>query len=237
MIIIVAAIAGIARLVVQQRREQKMHLLDDFRPSLERLARQPLPAYTSPTTGAPSAPRSASRRASRRPESPRGEWDRIAPQPSPAVTTGVPPGAVGDAAESFFAPGDEPLESQDFDSGSRRPRRPRRERKPLLAGRLWRKPREPWLWTYEKSRRPAAVRSRRVPVEVAYSDFGVDDDVLYETQGSLARSPRSYGSRSSHSGPGFVGPHDSLRRSHDAARPEVGSRRVEARRATRARLS
>ena len=242
-VIIVAAVAGITRLAMQQRREQKKHLLDDFRASLERLARQPLPAQGS----APTANTRMSRRSRKKryQSSPRGEWDRVA--------LGIEPGfLVGDRSSSedkeqiTFAPEvqgheivapvteepelDEPVSSPRV----RKERQPRKSRKPLLAGRLWRAPREPWLWTYSKPRRPAQ-RSRRAVSDVAYVDFEADD-VLYATEGNLAHSSRPPGSRSPHSAPHFVGPHDSVRRGTAAGREAV-RRRHEAERRSGSRLS
>ena len=233
MVIIVAAIAGITRLAIQQRREQKKHLLDDFRVSLERLARQPLPAQ-----GATPPPVSARKRLlarKRRYESPRGEWDRVALDLEPKFFLGdqSPDEAQG---EIVFAP---EVEGHDMgpveeisDEPVRRPARRRKERKPLLAGRLWRAPREPWLWTYSKPRRQAQ-RSRRVTSDVEYVDFARPEDVLYANEGNHAYASRPAGSRSPHSAPPFVGPHDSVRRgTGDAA-----ARRQEARRRTGSRLS
>ena len=141
--------------------------------------------------------------------------------------------------EGFFSPSetvdDEGFEVHEVDTRSRRRRRS--PRKPLLAGRLWRKPREPWLWTYEKAPRPAAQRSRKARPEVAYADFASYEDVSFQGQGNLAHSARPYGSRPSHSAPGFVGPHDSVRRSLDGPRREAASRRLDARRRTSSRLS
>ena len=239
MIIIVAAIAGVVRLSIQQRRQQKMHLLDDFRNSLERLSSQPLPAQGR----APSGP---SRKAlngrlpfkhKKKAESPRGEWDRIAPHPDPLY--GTASSLADDDADDFFghsADWDEPAYEADEAYAEERPRvrKQRRKREPLLAGRLWAKPREPWLWTYETKKprsRRAAHRS-----EIEYLDFAAQDDLVHAAEGNFARS--GFGSRSPHSERNFAGPRGSASRDGlDSARREAARRRLEVRRHTASRFS
>jgi hypothetical protein len=238
MIIIVAAVAGITRLALQQRRQQKIHLLDDFRSSLERLANQPLPSQGR--LAGTSRPLRNRLRGKRGP-SPRGDWDRIA-RPVPAFAPATP--IDGKGIDDFFGPPsrssssnngwtDEPIEEAE------RPvaRSPRKKRRPLLAGRLWREPREPWLWTYSKPRRPVS-RGGSLRSEAAYVDFPVHDDVRYVSDRGLARSPQTYGSRSPQASPTFAGPHRSARRTAlDPARREAAKRRLEVRRRTGTRLS
>ena len=234
MIIIVAAIAGVTRLALQQRREQKMHILDDFRTSLERLSSPPLPAQGR----APSTARKVKRSIGslkRSSSSPRGEWDRIAPYEGSGLLVEEKPRARS-TADMFFAP---EVTAHQIDAPAeevveRRPAsRRRKQRTPLLAGRLWRKPREPWLWTYSKPRRPSSADS-----DVSYVDFGTREDVVYASEGNLAHSSRPFGSRSPHSVPAFAGPHDSVRRAtSEHSGRDAYARRQEARRRTGARLS
>lgn len=238
MVIIVAAIAGITRLAVQQRREQKKHLLDDFRASLERLTRQPLPAEGSTP---PVSARKGLRSRKRRYESPRGEWDRVALDLEPKFFYGDR-GSSEEKEGIVFAPevqghdmGVELEESREEPVRRPRARKPRSERgprKPLLAGRLWRAPREPWLWTYSKPRRRPAQRSRRVASDLEYADFSTPEDVRYATEGNLSYSTRPT-TRSPHSTPPFVGPHDSVRRETG----EVATRRQEPRSRTGSRAT
>lgn len=238
MIIIVAAIAGIVRLSIQQRRQQKMHLLDDFRNSLERLSSQPLPAQgrassipTRKTVGGRSPFKS------RKPESPRGEWDRIAPPSGPLF--GTPSSLADDEADDFFghsADWDEPAAPRRDDYVDHRPRRvkPRRARRPLLAGRLWAKPREPWLWTYEKNK-PRSHRARRA-ADVEYIDLTAEEDLVHAAEGNLARA--GSGRRSPRPERDLAGPHGSASRSGlEPNRREAATRRVEARRHTASRLN
>lgn len=244
MIIIVAAIAGIARLAMQQRREQKMHLLDDFRSSLERLSNQPLPAQGRASTG-------GSRKAlngrlpfnhKKRPESPRGEWERIAP-PADDIFSPVP-GRAAEPADDFFGhsvrvdePAPAPARDDFFEDEvyeeDRPRRRTRKQRQPLLAGRLWAKPKEPWLWTYNKKPRRSASRPSRRD-EVEYVDFAAEDDLVYAAEGNLARS--GYGPRSPQRN--FAGPSGSASRGGlDATRRDAAKGRIEMRRHTGSRLS
>ena len=235
MIIIVAAIAGVTRLALQQRREQKMHILDDFRSGLERLSSHPLPAQGRTPSSARKVKRSITS-LKRSSSSPRGEWDRIAPPEGSALVVEERPRAKT-AADIFFAP---EVTAHQIDAPAeevveRRPAsRRRKQRTPLLAGRLWRKPREPWLWTYSKPRRrPSSADS-----DVSYVDFGTREDVVYASEGNLAHSSRSFGSRAPHSVPAFAGPHDSVRRgTSEHSGRDAYARRQEARRRTGARLS
>lgn len=251
MIIIVAAIAGITRLALQQRREQKFHLLDDFRSGLERLSTQPLPSQR--TVAAAPKRRFPGRLGGRLPESPRGEWDRIAPHPTPAFATEAPSRDL--RADSFFA---NPARSdsevlghgveetpeasdsmRDFEEmwEDERPRsRTRKHREPLLAGRLWRKPREPWFWTYEKkpARVPRAPRVERRDELVNFSAPEMHD----VAEADLARSANASRYRSSHTTPSFHGPRGPVGRAGlDPAKREAAKRRIEARRRTGSRLS
>ena len=238
MIIIVAAVAGITRLALQHRREQKIHLLDDFRSSLERLASQPLPSQGRIV--GPSRKRMIGRFGGKLHESPRGQWDRIA-RPTPAFATST----SDDGIDGFFGPHSRSSflsagsstqpESETVEPPSSP--RPRLKRRPLLAGRLWRQPREPWLWTYSKPRRPLSQTRSTLP-EVSYVDIPAHDDVRYVSDRGLARSPQTYGSRSPKASPTFAGPHRSARRAAlDPARREAAKRRLEVRRRTGTRLS
>lgn len=245
MIIIVAAIAGITRLAMQQRREQKMHLLDDFRSSLERLSSQPLPAQGRASSG-------GSRKAfngrlpfnhKKRPESPRGEWERIAPpaddifSPAPARSAEPSDDFFGHSAQFEQTPAPAPARDDFFQDEIYEEDRPRRktrkQREPLLAGRLWAKPREPWLWTYEK-KKPRSSQAARRRSEIEYVDFASENELVYAAEGNLARS--GYGPRSPQRN--FAGPSGSASRGGlEPARRDAAKRRLEVRRHTGSRLS
>ena len=245
MIIIVAAVAGITRLALQHRREQRFHLLDDFRSGLERLSTQPLPSQPRPVIDV--APRRRfARMTSRRPASPRGEWDRIAPQPTPAFAA---QGASMEAtADAFFGPGhngrpetqghvmEQSIAPEVEAVEKPSPRvRSRSRREPILAGRLWRKPREPWFWTYEKKATPG-LRASRIEDEVEYVDFSAQE--VHYVEGNLARSAHAYGQRSHQTSPSFTGPRGPARRSGlDPAKREAAKRRLEVRRRAGSRLN
>ncbi len=245
MIIIVAAIAGIARLAIQQRREQKMHLLDDFRSSLERLSNQPLPAHARQSSSRKAINNRLPFNHKKRPASPRGEWDRVAPHPEPLFATTS--SLTDDRADAFFgrgssrdevaghvaAPAYEPAYDDLYEHEPVAEPRRRKKREPILAGRLWVKPREPWLWTYKKKQRSQRVRR----AEVEYVDFAAQDDVVYASEGNLAHSS-SYGSRSPRSSRNFAGPRRApARTSLDQARRDAAKERIEMRRRTGSRLS
>ena len=240
MIIIVAAIAGITRLALQQRRQQKMHLLDDFRSSLERLSNQPLPAHGRASVGAgrKTIPGRLPFNHKKRAASPRGEWDRVA-HPEPMFAAGS--SLAEEGADDFFGhsgrwedatpPPLQPARDEFLDD---EPARSRRKREPLLAGRLWAKPRDPWLWTYDKKPRRSAAKTRS-RADVEYVDFA-ENDVVYAAEGNLAHS--GYGTRSPQSSPNFAGPRGSASRGGlDPAQREAAKRRLEVRRRTGSRLS
>ena len=246
MIIIVAAIAGITRLALQHKREQKMHLLDDFRSGLERLSTQPLPSQRSVATAGGKRGLTGRFMSSRRPESPRGQWDRIAP-PTPAFATEAP--SREPSADSFFGTPSradsevvghasvEPSESmREFEEmwEERSESKKRTKREPLLAGRLWRKPREPWFWTYEKK----APRARAPRVERdEYVDF-FEPQVNHVVDGGQPRSAHAYRYRSPHASPSFTHPRGVVGRSGlDPNKREAAKRRIEARRRTGSHLS
>lgn len=108
-----------------------------------------------------------------------------------------------------------------------RTRQPRARREPLLAGRLWRKPREPWFWTYEEQtpRRPS-----RYEEEVEYVDFSAQE-AHHVAEGNLARSAHDYGRRSRHASPSFTSSRGPARRAGlDPAKREAAKRRLEVRR-------
>lgn len=238
MIIIVAAVAGITRLALQQRRESKFHLVDDFRSGLERLSIQPLPSQSRSSNGIAPRKRLGARLMSskRTSSSPRGQWDRVA---------FAGEGSMDATADAFFgtstetgghmmeqmatAPAPAPAreETPVEPPALRTHPRIRSRREPLLAGRLWRKPREPWFWTYEKetSRQPA-----RYEEEVEYVDFSAQE-AHHVAEGNLARSAHDYGRRSRHASPSFTSSRGPARRAGlDPAKREAAKRRLEVRR-------
>ena len=235
MIIIVAAVAGITRLALQQRREQKFHLLDDFRSGLERLSTQPLPSQ--PRSSGAVAPRKRSGSgflwSKRTTSSPRGQWDRVA---------FAGEGSMDATADAFFgtstdtgghmmkemATAPAPVR-EEIPVEPPAPRtRPQTPREPLLGGRLWRKPREPWFWTYEK--KSSQLGTARYEEEIEYVDFS-SQDVHYVAEGNLARSAHDYGRRSRHASPSFTSSRGPARRAGlDPAKREAAKRRLEVRR-------
>lgn len=235
MIIIVAAIAGITRLALQQRREKKFHLLDDFRSGLERLSTQPLASQSRSSNGVAPRKRLGARLLSskRTASSPRGQWDRVA---------FAGEGSMEATAEAFFgtstdtrghmmqemATAPAPVREETPAEPPAPRARPRVRREPLLAGRLWRKPREAWFWTYEKQ--ASRQGTSRFEEEVAYVDFSAQD-AHYVAEGNLARSAPDYGRRSPHASPSFKGSRGPARRAGlDPAKREAAKRRLEVRR-------
>lgn len=234
MIIIVAAVAGITRLALQQRRESKFHLVDDFRSGLERLSIQPLPSQSRSSNGIAPRKRLGSRLMSlkRTASSPRGQWDRVA---------FAGEGSMDATADAFFGTSTEtgghmmqqmatapaPVREETPVEPPAPRTRTRARREPLLAGRLWRKPREPWFWTNEKQtpRRPS-----RYEEEVEYVDFSAQE-AHHVAEGNLARSAHDYGRRSRHASPSFTSSRGPARRAGlDPAKREAAKRRLEVRR-------
>ena len=213
---IAVAITGLTRLWLQQRREHKKHVLEDYRGSLERLAMVPLaqqvaPAPQKPSLGSRFRDRVDAHREERRAERAAldggFDWE--------IDLTGADPAATRVERDPRRR------------SAVRKPRAERDPRFVTLFGRpLWRRPKEPWFWTYDTprtSRRHPAVGRMPEPRPVA------------AVEGNLARSDRIPG-RHSHM-PVFAPPRTRQRESLDPARREAAKLRVEARRRTGTRLS
>lgn len=236
MIIIVAAVAGITRLALQQRRESKFHLVDDFRSGLERLSIQPLPSQSRSSNGIAPRKRLGSRLLSskRTSSSPRGQWDRVAfaGEGSMDATANAFFGTSTDTGGHMMkqmATAPAPVRAQTpVEPPAPRTPQSRARREPLLAGRLWRKPRQPWFWTYE-NQTPHRGTSR-YEEEVEYVDFSAQE-AHYVAEGNLARSTHDYGRRSPHASPSFTSSRGPARRAGlDPAKREAAKRRLDLRR-------
>ena len=221
LIMIVVAVAGITRLWLQQRREHKKHVLEDYRGSLERLAMVPLAQQMAIEPPKPTVAGRLRRRMDERREERRADRDA----------------AAEDFDWEIDLTGDEPAARPIPSSSSPPPRgRVRDERWVTLNGRrLWRRPREPWLWTYEKPARPARAEAGVAAPAPELARFDARGRLAVE--GNLARSDRVPGRHSTHM-PVFAPPRGRGRDgSLDPQRREAAKLRLEARRRTGARLS
>lgn len=162
-IIIVAAVAGIVRLWLQHRREQRIDLVEDFRAGLERLSSQPLPQgdVEKPAT--------------------RLGWSLKAPR----LTRGERPAPAATGSASVMQPQTAAVNEPIPQAGRSQPLLDR-----VAGKRLWRKPREPWFWTYEKRppRRPPARAN--IYLEEEFGLSAVSPDWGFATDADLSTDPR-----------------------------------------------
>ena len=217
LIMIVVAVAGMTRLWLQQRREHKMHVLEDYRGSLERLSMVPLAQQVAVEPPKPTIAGRIKQRVEDRREERRAEREAV----------------EREADWEIDLTGDQPVRRRIPDSTARRG--PERDERwvTLFGNRLWRRPREPWFWTYDK-----------VPARAARAAASTADVARFEphaqmpaVEGNLARSDRFPHQPSTHM-PVFAPPRGRSRNaSLDPQRREAAKLRLEARRRTGARLS